>query len=199
MLLLNLRQNGILDDRIINAIASFSREKFLPKNLKGFSGEDLDFKIFSDIIAPKTSDLAKMIFLGLSANNNTKNALEIGTGSGLQTALLSKIYNRVYTIEINQEAYTFSSEILKNISHRISYKLGDGKLGWLEASPFDAIYIDSEVDNDLKYLYPNLDKNNGVIIAVKRYNEKQFYTTYLPYEKKIEVKSNYQVNRSKLI
>ena len=44
--------------------------------MKGFSGEDLDFKIFSDIIAPKTSDLAKMIFLGLSANNNTKNALE---------------------------------------------------------------------------------------------------------------------------
>ena len=88
---------------------------------------------------------------------------------------------------------------MKNISNRISYKFGDGKLGWLEASPFDAIYIDSEVDNDLKYLYPNLDKNNGVIIAVKRYNEKQFYTTYLPYEKKIEVKSNYQVNRSKLI
>ena len=198
-MLLNLRQNGILDDRIINAIASFSRETFLPKNLKGFSGEDLDFKIFSDIIAPKTSDIAKMIFLGLSANNNTKNVLEIGTGSGFQTALLSKIYNRVYTIEINEEAYTFSSEILKNISHRISYKLGDGKLGWLEASPFDAIYIDSEIDNDIKYLYPNLDKNNGVIIAVKSYNEKQFYTSYLPYEKKIEVKSNYQVNRSKLI
>tara|TARA_B110000014_G_scaffold244587_1_gene215900 strand:- start:1073 stop:1672 length:600 start_codon:yes stop_codon:yes gene_type:complete len=199
MLLLNLRQNGILDDRIINAITSFSRDIFLPENLRGFSSEDIDFKIFTDVIAPKTSDIAKMIFLGLSANNNTNNVLEIGTGSGWQTALLSKIYNRVYTIEINKEAYAFSKEILKNISHRISYKLGDGKLGWLEAAPFDAIYIDCEIDDDLAYLYPNLKRNNGVIIGVKSYSDKQFYTSYLPYEKKIAIKSNYQVNRSKLI
>ena len=151
MLLLNLRQNGILDDRIINAIASFSRETFLPKNLKGFSGEDLDFKIFSDIIAPKTSDLAKMIFLGLSANNNTKNALEIGTGSGLQTALLSKIYNRVYTIEINQEAYTFSSEILKNISNRISYSSFENSISSGNNNVCDDITFDSNACKHSSY------------------------------------------------
>ena len=142
MMLLELRQNGILDDRIYNAISFFSRENFLPNNLKGFSMEDLDLKIFNDVLASKTSDIAKMIYLGLSLNNKVRNVLEIGTGSGWQTALLSKIYNRVYTIELNKEAYTFSSNVLKNISNKISYKHGDGKLGWLDAGPFDAIYID---------------------------------------------------------
>ena len=199
MMLLELRQRGILDDRIFNAITSLSKNIFLPDNLKGFSNEDLDLKIFSNVIASKTSDIAKMIFLGLSKNSNTRNVLEIGTGSGWQTALLSKIYKRVYTIEINKQAYLFSSNILKNISNKISFKYGDGKKGWLEAAPFDAIYIDCEVVEEPTYLYSNLVEKDGVIILVKNYNGKQFYTSYSPNDKDILYKSLYEVNRTKLI
>ncbi|MBH87613.1 MAG: hypothetical protein CMJ12_00465 [Pelagibacterales bacterium] len=199
MMLLELRQRGILDDRIFNAITSLSKNIFLPDNLKGFSNEDLDLKIFSNVIASKTSDIAKMIFLGLSKNSNTRNVLEIGTGSGWQTALLSKIYKRVYTIEINKQAYLFSSKILKNISNKISFKYGDGKKGWLEAAPFDAIYIDCEVVEEPTYLYSNLVEKDGVIILVKNYNGKQFYTSYSPNDKDILYKSLYEVNRTKLI
>tara|TARA_B100000676_G_C18045283_1_gene827499 strand:- start:1363 stop:1998 length:636 start_codon:yes stop_codon:yes gene_type:complete len=199
MMLLELRQRGILDDRIFNAITSLSKNIFLPDNLKGFSNEDLDLKIFSNVIASKTSDIAKMIFLGLSKNSNTRNVLEIGTGSGWQTALLSKIYKRVYTIEINKQAYLFSSKILKNISNKISFKFGDGKKGWLEAAPFDAIYIDCEVVEEPTYLYSNLVEKDGVIILVKNYNGKQFYTSYSPNDKDILYKSLYEVNRTKLI
>ena len=199
MMLLELRQSGILDDRIFNAITSFPRNMFLPESLKGFSNEDLDFKIFLDVIASKTSDIAKMLFLGLSSNINTRNVLEIGTGSGLQTAMLSKIYNRVYTIEINKKAYQFSSNILKKISNKIFYKLADGKKGWLEAGPFDAIYIDCEVEDKPDYLNSNLVNKEGVIILVKNYDGKQFYSSYLPHRKNVIMKSNYQVNRNKLI
>ena len=199
MMLLELRQRGILDDRIFNAITSLSKNIFLPDNLKGFSNEDLDLKIFSNVIASKTSDIAKMIFLGLSKNSNTRNVLEIGTGSGWQTALLSKIYKRVYTIEINKQAYLFSSKILKNIFNKISFKYGDGKKGWLEAAPFDAIYIDCEVVEEPTYLYSNLVEKDGVIILVKNYNGKQFYTSYSPNDKDILYKSLYEVNRTKLI
>ena len=66
MMLLELRRGGILDDRIFNAITSFSKDLFLPESLKGFANEDLDLKIFSDVTASKTSDIAKMLFLGLS-------------------------------------------------------------------------------------------------------------------------------------
>ena len=53
MMLLELRRGGILDDRIFNAITSFSRDLFLPDGLKGFANEDLDLKIFSDVTASK--------------------------------------------------------------------------------------------------------------------------------------------------
>jgi protein-L-isoaspartate(D-aspartate) O-methyltransferase len=199
MMLLELRKSGILDDRIFNAITSFSRKMFLPDNLKGFYKEDIDLKIFTNVISSRTSDIAKMLFLGVSKNSNTRNVLEIGTGSGWQTALLSKIYQRVYTIEINKQAYQFSSNILKNISNKISYKYGDGKKGWIEAGPFDAIYIDCVVEDEPKYLYSNLAGKDGVVILVKNYSGNQFYSCYSPKAKDILYKSTYKVSRDKII
>ena len=199
MMLLQLRQNGILDDRIYDAISSFSKEDFLPKSLKGFAKEDLNFKIFNNVFASKTSDIAKMIFLGLSLNNKVRNVLEIGTGSGWQTALLSNIYNRVYTIEINKESYLFSRNSLKDISNKISFKHGDGKLGWLDAGPFDAIYIDCCIDDEPDYLYSNLVKDEGVLITANNYDNKQYYCSCLPHSGKGLVKSSYEVNRTLLL
>ena len=199
MMLLELRQNGILDDRIYNAISSFSRENFLPKMLKGFFFFFLNFKIFNNVFASKTSDIARMIYLGLTLNDKVRNVLEIGTGSGWQSALLSNIYNRVYTIEINKESYLFSSNILKNISSKISYKYGDGKLGWPDAGPFDAIYIDCCIEDEPYYLYSNLVKDEGVLITVKNYDNKQYYCSCLPHNGKGLVKSSYEVNRTLLL
>ena len=199
MMLLELRQSGILDDRIYNAISAFSREDFLPKTLKGFSKEDLNLKIFNNIFASKTSDIARMIYLGLSHNNKVRNVLEIGTGSGWQSALLSKIYHRVYTIEIDREAYLFSSNILKNISNKISHKHGDGKLGWIDAGPFDAIYIDCCLEQEPEYLYSNLVKDEGVLVAANKYDNKQYYCSCLPHTGKGLVKSNFEINRTMLL
>ena len=199
MMLLELRQSGILDDRIYNAISAFSREDFLPKTLKGFSKEDLNLKIFNNIFASKTSDIARMIYLGLSYNNKVRNVLEIGTGSGWQSALLSKIYHRVYTIEIDREAYLFSSNILKNISNKISHKHGDGKLGWIDVGPFDAIYIDCCLEQEPEYLYSNLVKDEGVLVAANKYDNKQYYCSCLPHSGKGLVKSNFEINRTLLL
>ena len=199
MMLLELRQSGILDDRIYNAISAFSREDFLPKTLKGFSKEDLNLKIFNNIFASKTSDIARMIYLGLSHNNKVRNVLEIGTGSGWQSALLSKIYHRVYTVEIDREAYLFSSNILKNISNKISHKHGDGKLGWIDAGPFDAIYIDCCLEQEPEYLYSNLVKDEGVLVAANKYDNKQYYCSCLPHTGKGLVKSNFEINRTLLL
>ena len=199
MMLLELRQSGILDDRIYNAISAFSREDFLPKTLKGFSREDLNLKIFNNIFASKTSDIARMIYLGLSHNHKVRNVLEIGTGSGWQSALLSKIYQRVYTIEIDREAYLFSSNILKNISNKISHKHGDGKLGWIDAGPFDAIYIDCCLEQEPEYLYSNLVKDEGVLVAANKYDNKQYYCSCLPHTGKGLVKSNFEINRTLLL
>ena len=88
---------------------------------------------------------------------------------------------------------------LKNISNKISYKHGDGKLGWLDAGPFDAIYIDCCVKNEPKYLYSNLTQDEGVLITAKTYDNGQYYCSSLPHNGKGLVKSNYEINRGFLL
>ena len=129
-MLLELRKLGIIDHKILSAITNYKREEFLPKRLKGLSEEDISLQIFDGVETTSISDLAKMIFLVLQNNKRTNLVLEIGTASGMLTAVLSAIYNRVYSIEINKEAYDFSSSILKSYSSKILLKLGDGKKGW---------------------------------------------------------------------
>ena len=138
---LMLRKAGIIDDRIYQAISFLSRANFLPVKFAGLADEDINIEIFENIFASKTSEIAKMIHLGLSNNHNTKTVLEIGTGSGWQTYILSTIYDRVYTIEMDEIAFDFTNKIFKNINNRIVSKLGDGKEGWIESAPYDAKYV----------------------------------------------------------
>lgn len=68
--------------------------------------------------------------------------LEIGTGSGFQTALLAQLVKEVYTIEIHEKLSLKNQTTLKKLGyHNIHYKIGDGKLGWPEFAPFDKIII----------------------------------------------------------
>ena len=90
-MLLELRKLGIIDHKILSAVSSFDREDFLPKEFKNLSYEDASLEIFSGVETTSIIDLAKMIFLVLQRNTNTNAALEIGTGSGYQAAVLSKI------------------------------------------------------------------------------------------------------------
>jgi len=198
-MLLELRKLGIIDHKILSAITNYKREEFLPKRLKGLSEEDISLQIFDGVETTSLSDLAKMIFLVLQNNKRTNLALEIGTASGMLTAVLSAIYNRVYSIEINKEAYDFSSSILKSYSSKILLKLGDGKKGWKEVAPFDAIYIDSCVtDNIVEFLKDQLNEN-GILVFAKKYLDKQFYCLEGKKSNTLLYKSVFQVNRTMLI
>ena len=111
MMLLELRKMGIIDNKLLNIIGNFDREIFLPNRFKGLSKENISLQIFEGVETTTLTDIAKMIFLVLQNNKNTNVVLEIGTGSGMLTAILSKIYGRVYSVEINQKAYKFSTLI----------------------------------------------------------------------------------------
>ncbi len=196
MIQLELRKSGILDDRIYKAIASLSRKNFLPENLTGLANEDSDLEIFDNIFASKTTDIAKMISVALSLNSETKNVLEIGTGSGWQTALLSRIYERVYSIEISEKSFLFSNKNLKNIGGRIFTKLADGKYGWEESSPYDAIYIDVCCTNIPEDLLNQLNKKCGVLVFVKKHKEKQFFHSYCTNGNLEIIRTPFEVQRS---
>ena len=198
MIQLELRKSGILDDRIYKAIASLSRKNFLPENLTGLANEDSDLEIFDNIFASKTTDIAKMISVALSLNSETKNVLEIGTGSGWQTALLSRIYERVYSIEISEKAFFFSNKNLKNIDGRIFTKLADGKYGWVESSPYDAIYIDVCCTDIPEDLLDQLNKKCGVLVFVKQYKEKQFFHSFCTNGNLGVIRTPFEVQRSNI-
>ena len=114
----------------------------------------------------------------LQNNKKTNVVLEIGTGSGMLAAILSKIYGRVYSVEINKKAYKFSTLILKNYSSKIVLKLGDGKNGWKEACPFDAIYVDACIEEVVVQKLTAQLQEDGIIIYVKKQSFHSFMIFY---------------------
>ena len=199
MMLLELRKLGIIDNKLLNIIGNFDREMFLPNRFKGLSKENISLQIFEGVETTTLTDIAKMIFLVLQNNKNTNVVLEIGTGLGMFTANLSKIYGRVYSVEINKKAYKFSTLILKNYSSKIVLKLGDGKNGWKEACPFDAIYVDACIEEEVLQNLTTQLQEDGIIIYAKKHMNYQFYSLQNRYNNFLNNKSVIKVNRSMLV
>jgi len=131
---------GIRDPRVLDAMRSVPREKFFPPDLRD--------EAYADRAAPighgQTISQPYMVALmtqRLDVQPNHK-VLEIGTGSGYQTAILAKLAAEVYTIERVKPLLDAAFERLMDMNIRnVHYRWGDGTLGWPEAGPFDRILI----------------------------------------------------------
>jgi protein-L-isoaspartate(D-aspartate) O-methyltransferase len=96
-----------------------------------------------------------------------KKALEIGTGSGYQAAVLAEIVDKVYTIEIIPELATESAIRLKNLGYNnIITKSGDGYNGWAEFAPFDIIIVTAAAKDIPRPLTDQLAENGRLVIPV---------------------------------
>jgi protein-L-isoaspartate(D-aspartate) O-methyltransferase len=94
-------------------------------------------------------------------------ALEIGTGSGYQAAILAEIVDSVYTIEIVPELARESADRLKNLGYRnIVCKFGDGYMGWPEYAPFDLIVVTAAPEKVPQPLIDQLADNGKLVIPV---------------------------------
>ncbi len=96
-LILELRESGITNSNVLSAIETISREKFIPENYRNQAYENIALPIGENQTISQPYVVAKMTEL-LEVENNHK-VLEIGTGSGYQCAILSKLARRIYTIE----------------------------------------------------------------------------------------------------
>jgi len=97
--------------------------------------------------------------------NSKKKALEIGTGSGYQAAILAEIVDTVYTIEIVPELANESAARLKKLGYKnIIVKSGDGYNGWAEHSPFDIILVTAAANEIPKPLIDQLAENGRLVI-----------------------------------
>ena len=175
-LILELRESGISDSNILSAIEKIPREKFIPENFRNQAYDNLALPIGDNQTISQPFVVAKMTEL-LEVNKNQK-VLEIGTGSGYQSAILSKLVRRVYTIERIKNLFDKSEDIFKELKiPNIVAKYADGNLGWKEQIPFDRIIITAATSNISKEIQFQI-REGGIIVSPMVKNNKQIIIKY---------------------
>ncbi len=135
-----LQDQGIRDLSVLHAIAEIPRHLFVPTGVRHRAYEDSALPIGSGQTISQPSIHARYLEL-LKLTGNEK-VLEIGTGSGYQTALLARLASQVFTIERIGPLLDKAREVLQQMgTNNISFMLGDGTLGWRQFAPFDAILV----------------------------------------------------------
>ena len=133
-----IEARGVADGRVLTAMRRVPRHLFVPDNVLGFAYADEPLPIGGGQTVSQPYIVAYMTeALGLGPADRV---LEIGTGSGFQTAVLAEIAAAVYTIEIVAGLAARARRVLESLGYaNILYRTGDGAPGWPEESPFDAI------------------------------------------------------------
>jgi protein-L-isoaspartate(D-aspartate) O-methyltransferase len=131
---------GIKDQKVLNAFYRIERHKFIPEDLRNSAYADFPVPIGEGQTISQPYIVALMTeYLGLTGKEKV---LEIGTGSGYQTAILAELAREVYSIERFEVLAGRGQAILNELGYKnIKVKAGDGTLGWEEAAPFDRIII----------------------------------------------------------
>ena len=137
---MQLRSAGIADTEVLSAIERVPREVFVPESFQDQAYENRALPIGQGQTLSQPQVVALMT-QALQANRRTK-VLEIGTGSGYQAAVLSRICRRIYTIERHRDLLKEAeARFLALRLHNITTRLGDGWKGWREQAPFDRIIV----------------------------------------------------------
>lgn len=140
MLREHLAGRGIIRERVLSAFREVPREEFVPPHLLDLAYEDTPLDIGSGQTISQPYTVAFMTQL-LDPRPRDR-ILEVGTGSGYQAAILSRLAERVYTIERFEELAQKAKETLGRLGYgNVEVIVGDGSLGLPEKAPFDGIIV----------------------------------------------------------
>ncbi|MEA1064195.1 protein-L-isoaspartate(D-aspartate) O-methyltransferase [Erwinia sp. HR93] len=164
-LLARLRTQGIGDERVLEAIASVPREKFVDEAFehKAWDNVALPIGLGQTISQPYT--VARMTeLLELTPESRV---LEIGTGSGYQTAILAHMVHHVCSVERIKSLQWQARRRLKQLDlHNVSTRHGDGWQGWKARAPFDAIIVTAAPPEIPAALMAQLDEGGVLVLPV---------------------------------
>jgi protein-L-isoaspartate(D-aspartate) O-methyltransferase len=160
-----IKARGITEPKILEAFLTVERHRFVPAHLTGQAYDDHPLPIGQGQTISQPYIVAFMTAaLNLSP---TDKVLEVGTGSGYQAAILARLCNRVYSIEIVPELGRRAARLLEARGYsNVAVKIGDGYLGWPQHAPFDAIIVTCAPTHVPEPLKNQLKEGGRMIIPV---------------------------------
>ena len=158
-----LRDSGITSGRVLDVIADMPRHIFLDEALAHRAYEDTALPIGYGQTLSQPYIVARMTELLLA--HEPSRVLELGTGSGYQTAILSRLFDEVYSVERIKPLQDRARERLRTLGVRnVMLKHADGGMGWPEKGPFDGIIVTAAPISVPTELLEQL-QDGGVLIA----------------------------------
>lgn len=163
MIRTQIKSRGICDERICEAMRQIPRHLFVSGTAKHRAYGDYPVSIGHGQTISQPYIVALMTELLQIQDNNR--ILEIGTGSGYQTAVLAELAEEVYTIERIPELLKRAKMILKGLGYaNIFFREGDGTIGWTEESPFDRIIVTAAAPF-IPEGFKNQLADNGILVV----------------------------------
>lgn len=158
-----LRQQGIQDERVLTAIEDTPRHQFMPESLAHKAYENTALPIGSGQTISQPYIVALMTSLVIQYQ--PRKVLEIGTGSGYQTAILASLVDEVCSVERISTLQYQAKRRLKNLDLlNVKTKLGDGWQGWQSKAPFDAILVTAAPASVPEALLGQLSEERGALV-----------------------------------
>lgn len=162
-LIMRLRGVGVTETRVLSAIESVPRERFVPDAFADKAYDDVPLPIEMGQTISSPSVVAWMTW-ALDAGERMR-VLEVGTGSGYQAAILAKLCRRVYTIERHKPLLDGAERRFREMAiTNITARLGDGTRGWPETAPFDRIIVTAAAPEVPATLIDQLAEG-GILVA----------------------------------
>ena len=165
MVRVQIIDRGIKDEAILKAMLKVPRHLFVPAEYLNEAYYDTPLPIGYNQTISQPYIVAYMT--EVAKPDPSKTALEIGTGSGYQAAVLAETVKKVYSIEIVPDLARESAERLKSLGYtNIVVKYGDGYQGWKEYSPFDIVIVTAAAEQIPGPLIEQLAENGRLVIPI---------------------------------
>ncbi len=177
-LILELRQSGITDHALLNAVERIPREKFVPDHVAEYAYHDAALPIACGQTITQPTAAVSMVHALELGGKRAYTVLEIGTGSGFMTALMARLARRVYTIDRYRTLVENARERFEELGlFNVISQCSDGAKGWPETAPFDRIISSCALESPPEVWFQQL-KPGGILIMPVGTNEEQHVVRY---------------------
>ena len=181
-----IKARGVKDIRVLKTMETIPRHFFIDEGLM----EQAYYDSPLPIDAHQTISQPYIVALMTEALELKKKdrVLEIGTGSGYQTAILASLADRVFSVERIASLATNARKILDKLNfYNVAIRVGDGSYGWKEEAPFDAIIVTAAAPDIPQYLVEQLAAGGRMVIPVGDRDVQTLYKLIRPVENPQEI------------